>query len=439
MELRNDVIQSNEWMKIAFGWPVVLLLCGGLYWLALDTGFNDPARWPELLELLRAQLESEPPPVYIGGFMALVFLFIVIKLLVDTVSVFRFGLTSLQLDPNPGSVGGHLGGVFRLGYSLKPDDSVTVTVVCWRHYVRRSRGKRESKRDRFWSEDLRPEVNQQFDKLQVRFTVDLPGHLPASGEQGDDTFRWEVILRVDRKGRDIVRQFKVPVEKTSSPRHAAQPMRSDQPSAKGIPGMVVEENGSRLHIRGLPGRQPGMHLGLLVFGAIFAGTGGWLGVGVAWPHGLDLASGTDHWIELVTGAMFVVIPGFMSLVFAAIGGLVFLSGVAGLLNRRELRIDDSTIWTRNRGTAAEHSLSGVSHFELAETGSMGTDTSHDLSAVIADKQPLTVLQGIPGKIAARQIVEIITRKTGLEVKDVGRSQRLAKRFAKTKGRVDSQA
>ena len=431
MEIRKDIIRSKEWMKPVFGWPVVLLLFGGLYWAAVNTGFDDPARWPELVDRLREQADRELPPVLIGGFMALVFVFIVIKLVVDTVSIIRFGLTSLRLDPNPGSIGGHLGGVFRLGYSLKPGDSVKVTAVCWRHYVRRSRGKSETTRERYWSEEVMPEVLQQFGDLQVRFTIDLPESLPPTGESGDDTFKWEVILRVDRRGRDIVRAFNVPVEKHSSPRHAAQVMRRDVQQAQGdIPGMAVSDASGQLDIRGLPGRNMSLHMTFLVMGLVSGGVGMFLGVGVAYENLQELLAGPGSILGSLVSGMFAVIPGIIAIGFTGVGLLMLVGGWSGLRNRREMQLANGRLSTRNRGGATELTLDQVRGFELSETGSVGTNTIHDIHAVTKNDERVAVVEGIPGKIAARQLVALLEKHAGLEVSDVGRNSRRARRLQK---------
>lgn len=421
-------IRSNEWMKPVFGWPVMLVLLGAAWWAAIRFGLDDPANWPAQLEQWQRDYARDPVPFYIAGVSAVAFLFILVKLIIDTVSLARFGVISLEPDPYPGSVGGHIGGVIRLGYLPGANDHVTVTVVCWRHYVKRSGGKSQSATDRHWSMDIHPEIGQDFKQAAVRFTSDIPRELPATGEQGGDRYRWQVLLRVERPGRDIVRIFTVPVEKTDMPKTAAREMRRDSQAGIPLAGMEIEESAGRLAVAGRLGRNLGFNVMVMIFGGLFTGAGLFLGIGVAWDHAQQLLAGDAHWASLVFSSLFVLIPGFMALVFFLIGLVILLAGLTSLVNRRRMQLDEAMLTTSNWLRQDSMPRGEIESFELAETGSVGTQTQHDLFALSHEGDSVKVLEGIPGQLAAREIASKVQEFTGLPVKDVGKRSRLRKRL-----------
>lgn len=433
----KDLHTSSERRNVIIGWVFITLLVVAGFFIARHHGIDSLDALREFLgklsEDLREKFRREPMPYLIAGTLAAIFLGIVIKLIVDSVSLLKFGVTTLRMDPNPGSIGGQLGGALQLGYALQPGDTVKVTAVCWRHYVRRSGGKSQSSQERYWSDEVAPEVSQQFGQLVLRFTFDVPDTLPPSGKRNDDRFRWQVLLRIDRKGRDIVRSFTVPVE-AGEPRSAARPMRMDQVTqeSRDFPGVEIVDSPGSLAIRGLPGRNRGMNLFISSFGFVFGGIGVFLGYDVALDNWSAVFESSRDGIGKVFSVIFAVMSSFMALVFAGMGLLLLGIGVVSARNRRELSIANGRLLTRNRGKEEALSLDDVEAIEVSESGSMGANTVHDVHALASNGRRVEVLQGIPGKMAAKRIVELLQEHAGKPVEVIGKAEKRARKM-KAKG------
>ncbi|MDX1455726.1 MAG: hypothetical protein R3217_09740 [Gammaproteobacteria bacterium] len=421
------MIKAKQGSHLLIGWIVMLLLGGVASWVLHDKGL--------LLEFQERGFDMirkrDTMPALVGGFFVLFYFFMLVKLFLDTVSVFRFGLGRYHPDPIAGSIGGQLGGTILMRYSPRAGDAPLVTVTCYRRYVRRRNNKSESAVERVWSDQVRPEATGHLGGMSFRFTFDLPDDLMPTGKSGKDHFYWEVALRIDRPGRDVVRSFDLKVTKDDVPRMASSPVRqalvAAASSASSFPGISIDSTPASIEVRTRRGRALGMNLFLLVFALLCLGVFFGLGIGVVAENWRDLFSAEGSVFRKAFALMFVLVPGFMALVFGLIGLLLSFVAISGLLNKRSFRFDGRTFVTRNLSREKTIALDEVQGIELSESSSMGADAWYDVKLVLHDGRRQDIVENIPGKAAAREITSQLERLSGLRVESLGRGERLKRK------------
>lgn len=135
----------------------------------------------------------------------------------------RFGVIAYEMDPYPGSIGGHVGGKIHLGHlpasiyqKVEMQDCFTLTLACIKsHYVKNRDGQR---REEFikWSEQGKPLVVETGAGYELQFYFDVPDDLPAADveQKADSYFFWRLSLDGDVPGVDLSRHYNIPVYPT---------------------------------------------------------------------------------------------------------------------------------------------------------------------------------------------------------------------------------
>lgn len=205
----------------------------------------------------------------------------------------RYGVTELWLDPYPGAIGGHVGGVIDLTGARCVDGSIDfmITLECVHSYRSRSGRKRTTHNEIRWQAQGRADVLQEDGGVKLAFRFDVPEQLPESERfAGDGYHFWQVRLASEQQGIALDRTFRIGVFPTGeTSRHiSADTSRQIREEARqqleealidpGIAadlrakhGLTVEQRDDWLRLYLHLGRQKSMALLALFVGGAFAG------------------------------------------------------------------------------------------------------------------------------------------------------------------------
>lgn len=320
----------------------------------------------------------------------------------------RYGDTRLELDPFPGSIGGHFGATLAVPVAYSSGLRFLATLQCVEHTRTRSGGKTSYESRTLWQVRGLAQVEAQGEGVRLAVRFDVPAHLPASEDPGSDYHRWELQVQSvpgssgDNLAPGFARSFDVPVYLTNQKsvwlRHdaAEHPQLAEVAQAgddANLSDMEQVPGGVRLYFP--YGRRWKTMLALLVFGAIFAGAGTLL-----WNSDAPLP---------------------FTLIFGGIGWLVVLGALYGLGNSLTVHLDRQGIRSERRllGVVRWQSAalaSEVTRLELKESYSTTTgghkETYYRLQAALASGKTITVADSLRGKAAAQQLLSSLCRQTG---------------------------
>jgi len=419
-------VRSRQGLAVGMAWlgPVVLLgLAGVLGWKLL------PGLWAQGSPWAWAILVSPLP-----GLHALV------HALRQTLRWRRFGSTTLELDPFPGSLGGHLGGTLQIPLgggglsSAVSEGSFRVSVSCI--HTRISRSSTRAGQTRWdsvvWSEEVEPALARSAQGIACAFAVPVPEDLPPTELASESYHHWAVRVAGELPGEDFDQAFEVPVLATPEPLHARHVEPSRPPAAASRAGrsgdlprrtvrVAPTSRGVRLHYP--MGRERAAGIPMTVVGGLFCGLGVFFGTRSAG----ELAS-LDP-LALVMGG----VGGLVALAAALFGLVLLLLGLYLLANSLEVDLDPQRVRARRRllgipvatRSGAVADLAGI---EMTITGQLGQGAQASVSYRITARLPggkrLALGDGIRGTPVATALAALVEEATGHPVQRKARSSRL---------------
>jgi hypothetical protein len=323
----------------------------------------------------------------------------------------RFGPAPLSLDPFPGSIGGHVGGIIdvKLPYDSYARFSLTLTNLY--SYMSGSGKDRSRKSSAEWQDTQVAHATSGVQGTRLSFRFDVPKSLNESdAEKTEDSYYlWQLNLKAELPGIDIDRDYEIPVYATEQQSQelsnfSIAEARADQRQID----LAIIKKIVRLDY-GIGGRSmlypAGRNLwngfmGIL-FGVIFAGAG---------------------WF-LVTEAGHAV----MGAVFGGVGLLVLVSAVYFALNSLEIVAEGGDIRTVRRvlGFPVKRMRmrsSDFVRFDKKKSSYSQSGTRHvvhySLHAVDKRGQKMVVGEGFKGISQADAAAELIAREFGLSIQAV---------------------
>lgn len=126
------------------------------------------------------------------------------------------GPVSLQLDPFPGAIGGHIGGWIDVPEHFNPDACVIVTVSCIQVSQFGKDHQLRVQEKLCWQEQGLAHVAKGSEAMRLLFRFRVPTHLPESDQSGEPITVWR--LRVSGEvddGLQMEREFEIPAFRTS--------------------------------------------------------------------------------------------------------------------------------------------------------------------------------------------------------------------------------
>ena len=251
----------------------------------------------------------------------------------------RFGRLQMTLDPLPGSIGGHVGGMLELPFHQAAAADFRVALICIRdRLVQTSEGSNRSDSVE-WAREMVPDVERSGRGVRLRYTFEVPEGLPQSEEPSDAYHRWVIRVQADVPGPDLDQVFEVPVLLTDPPLEAGEPALSEVTAAD-VPELAprvvrVHRGRGRLTLSFPSGRGGVGGIMLLAFGAVFAGAGVFAFISTS-----DIGAGG------LIGGVTVAFGGFFLLIFGGFGALMMFLGFYSLVNSLVVEIGNGKVVAR---------------------------------------------------------------------------------------------
>ena len=321
----------------------------------------------------------------------------------------RFGPAPIELDPFPGSIGGHVGGTFRVNLPYDANASFSVTLTSLQSYVSGSGDSRSRKEKAKWQDVQVAHSASAAGGTRLSFRFDVPEGLNESdADPQEDAYHiWRLNLKADLQGTDIDRDYEIPVYATAQQsRHLSSfsldAAKSDQREIdrEYIQSLFTVEQG----VNGKSMIYPmfrHMYNGIVGFliGSVFAGAG-WF-----------LAFREDHWL--------------MGGVFGFVGSLIALSGLYYLFNSLEVSAHGSQVRAVRRilGIPVKRTVMRRADFvQFRRKVAMSTQAGskhvmyYKLFAIDSTGQQLAVGEGFKGAGQADAAEEFIAKEFMLQPK-----------------------
>jgi len=258
MDLTGKPIYSTARQSVWTSW-LAAILWNALTWTAIIAGH----------ERLPAMVEAQPY-FWVFGLFPLLGVLVLYSAIRETRAWLKFGRMHLVLDGSCRSVAGYILLPERIGKAAP----AKLNLICFRDYVAPSADGDENRQEALWQDEatLTPKPSGGSFRLDFRFNP--PGHLPGSGKEGQDSFRWELRMHMPLPGIDCRTSFPLPVSpamlggvETMPTSHAvASEIRSNS-----MPSIENTANG--LLFLFPAGRAKGTSIAFLLIGLFFGGFG----------------------------------------------------------------------------------------------------------------------------------------------------------------------
>ena len=327
---RNNRIRSNAKASLWFAWGFAV------FWNAISS---------PVLFVFSGELARGNQMMWIALLFPLVGLGLLVWAIRQTLGWRRFGMTLLELDPFPGALGGDVGGTLELRLPYDPRHLFRVTLTCLHVYTRRTSDGNETVRDAKWQDEQPAVMEPGMHGTRLRYLFQSPADLPESSEEGSDRYEWTLEIAGRLPGADFDRSWEIPVFRDAGPHTAHSPVRRREEDAGTLdePGTVLlRETGAGIELYYPYLRHPGMALGILATGGIFAGPV-WMIDNFAGNRGVP---GPVLWLCSVIGGLIlawgIYLPGNSLRVTAGRQGLTAVRGILGLQFARHAAADDIT-------------------------------------------------------------------------------------------------
>ncbi len=199
-EWRTNRIRSGAKTSMIAMWVFAVL------WCAIST---------PILFVIEDEINKANYPVLIALLFPVAGLFLIRHAWKITREWQRFGVIELEMDPFPGSIGGHMGGSIVLNNIHERNAEYNVELECVYSYVSGS-GKNRSRRENVkWAEGGVAKVESGVKGVRLKFRFDVPEDLPeADIEQKGDYYFWRFKVSADIPGVDLQREYNIPVFNT---------------------------------------------------------------------------------------------------------------------------------------------------------------------------------------------------------------------------------
>jgi len=337
----------------------------------------------------------------------------------------RFGGLTLDLDPFPGSVGGHMGGSVDL--PLRPSDTFELKTTLACVHVRISKSSNSSSRFEsvVWSRQVTPEVDRTGTGVRARFTFALPEDVPETEDPSASYHKWTVRVAAKLPGADLDQAFEIPVYRTAEPLLAENAVVGEEvaPDRDDFPSDVVrvERAGRGLVLTYPTGREGVMGVMMMIFGAVFGGSGLFM-MGSVWEMGGGFST--------PFGTVLVLFTGMFLSVFGGVGLFLVLAGVYTLINSLEVEIGGREIVAtrsflfRKRRTVRVEDVRSIEIGVHSQSGQGAkAKVYYRIRAMLADGGRLPLGDGILGSHMAERIGDLIEEETGIKPEIVIRNKK----------------
>jgi hypothetical protein len=320
-----------------------------------------------------------------------------------TLDARRYGEVYLQLDPFPGSIGGHFGATMPLKLPYQAGLHFDVTLSCVLHYQTRSAGKSgsESRESVVWQTDGVAQVAPHTEGVELSFRFSVPRGLPQSQEVDTEYHAWRAHIESADPALAFARTFDVPVYATGETSDGLAADAAQHPRVQQMRDAQVDEVSDLTPIPG------GVRL-YQPYGRLWRQNLIWLGMGGAF---------------LVFGVMAgrMGAPALFPVVFGGVGGAMLLWGFYALCNSLRVQLDRDGLHTErrllgliltwNRAPARD-----IARLVVKESYSSQTGTRHvtffRVQVELKNGKKIAIADSLRGREAADQLLASIASATG---------------------------
>ena len=220
----------------------------------------------------------------------------------------HYGPLPVELDPQPGQVGGDIGGRIQLRSPWRADNPYRVTLQCLHSKMSGSGKNRRRSESTVWQAEQTPHLEASGTGTELRFLFQTPAGLPASEPVANEYHLWRLLLSGPQQPLPLERTYEIPVVRGSGQSRLSIPTSFHDQQAQQSKQRALASANAQIRITqargGVQVRSPfGLHLGtkliLFVFGAAFAGMALFL-------YYEALKNGGMMWFMTVMFAMFGV-------------------------------------------------------------------------------------------------------------------------------------
>lgn len=201
-EWRENRIRSGAKTGLYFIWGFAIV------W----NGISAP-----ILFVLEDEINRHNYAALLGLLFPLVGLFLLFKAWRMTREWRYFGVIELQMDPFPGSIGGHVGGSLSIAKPACFGAAYKVELECVHSYASGSGDNRSQHENIKWSEQGFANVEYTGRGVRLEFRFDVPENLPeADMVQSGNYHFWRMRLSGECDGIELKREYNIPVFKTQT-------------------------------------------------------------------------------------------------------------------------------------------------------------------------------------------------------------------------------
>ncbi|UCH47616.1 MAG: DUF3592 domain-containing protein [Betaproteobacteria bacterium] len=395
--------------------------------------FWNAISWPLILVLPKELAKENYPALFTLAF-PLVGLFLLYQALRKLHEYRRFGVVTFEMDPYPGSIGGHVGGQVRVsrldyGTATYSTSKLLVRLECVYSYISGSGKNRSRREDVKWAEEGAPHIESSIQGIRLSFHFNVPENLPAADVEQTGAYHfWRLSIKADIPGVDLDRQFNIPVfkraETTSSVREDISAQVAEKKEQKSEAARQSIEQGKF----DLPGLSRAMRISdyggeirmafpmfrnkvLSVFAAVFAG-------------GFGFAS-YQMFLMVLKGGVMGVFIGLFSVPFVLVAIVASLATIYLPLNNLRVRIARNEITVLRRLLFIpvfyrRLSVTDVSHLTIKSTGSTGQGVNKvgHFKVLAHDRygKKVTLAEDIDGEAVAGHFRDYLARRLNVEVR-----------------------
>lgn len=127
----------------------------------------------------------------------------------------HYGEIILEMDPYPGSIGGHVGGFFLLKKQVDFNQKYKVQLECIHSYISSSGNHSSLSESIKWAESGIAKTELKSNSIQLKFRFDVPEHLPESAvEQSENYYYWRLKVLSENANIKLDYNYNIPVFKT---------------------------------------------------------------------------------------------------------------------------------------------------------------------------------------------------------------------------------
>ncbi|MGR8929270.1 MAG: DUF3592 domain-containing protein [Gammaproteobacteria bacterium] len=391
---------------------------GGIVWTAISM---------PLVFALQDEIIQKNYVALIGLLFPLVGLLLLYKASQMTRAWLYFGPIELELDPYPGSIGGHVGGNLLISKRVDTSAPVKIDLECVHTYVSGTGENRSRQESIKWFEQGTASVETTGRGVRLQFRFDVPEDLPESDiEQTGSYYFWRVRVAGEPDGIELKREYTIPVFQTRSQSRyitrnnsaEAEELRKEEAMQSAVAinqghfdrtalarAFRYEDSGQEQRFY-----YPMFRNKLLtLFALIFAG-------------GFDFASISMNRTFGGEGIMTIVMTVF-SLPFSLVGLVATIAAIylpfnnlsVGLANRRITALRRLLFIPIYYRALDAHDIRRIEVKSSGSTGSGAKQVKH-FGLIVHGKNggKFTIAEDIDGEILAEQLKAFIARRLGIE-------------------------